>query len=140
MSNGYQPPKFQQFDRKGNPKQHVDHFIETYETAHDGAYEHKTKKGQGEPVIDYINRWRSLSLDYMLKQLLENQPIQLPKCKRPEQAGKIDDPNYCKYHRVISHPIEKCFMLKELILKLAHEKNIKLDIDEVAQSNHVRSR
>ena len=29
MFVGYQPPKFQSFDRKGNPKQHVSHFIET---------------------------------------------------------------------------------------------------------------
>ena len=27
--NGYQPPKFLQFDGKGNPKQHIAHFIET---------------------------------------------------------------------------------------------------------------
>ncbi|KAL0419221.1 UNVERIFIED_CONTAM: hypothetical protein Sradi_1335600 [Sesamum radiatum] len=27
MPMGYQPPKFQQFDGKGNPKQHVAHFI-----------------------------------------------------------------------------------------------------------------
>ena len=32
MPNGYQPPKFQQFDGKGNPRQHVAHFIETCET------------------------------------------------------------------------------------------------------------
>ncbi|KAA0060324.1 retrotransposon protein putative ty3-gypsy sub-class [Cucumis melo var. makuwa] len=31
MSNGYQPPKFQQFDGKGNPKQEVAHFIKTCE-------------------------------------------------------------------------------------------------------------
>ena len=29
MSEGYQPPKLQQFDDKGNPKQHIAHFIET---------------------------------------------------------------------------------------------------------------
>ncbi|KAA0040624.1 retrotransposon gag protein [Cucumis melo var. makuwa] len=107
MPNGFQPPKFQQFDGKGNLKQYVAHFIETCETAD------------------------------MLEQLLENQLIQLPECKRPEQAGKVDDPNYCKYHRVISHPVEKCFRLKELILKLTREKKIELDIDEVAQMNHV---
>ncbi|KAL0446314.1 UNVERIFIED_CONTAM: hypothetical protein Slati_1759300 [Sesamum latifolium] len=28
MSMGYQPPKFQQFDGKSNPKQHVAHFVE----------------------------------------------------------------------------------------------------------------
>ena len=33
MPNGYQPPKFLQFDGKGNPKQHIAYFIETYENA-----------------------------------------------------------------------------------------------------------
>ena len=32
MLNGYQPTKFQQFDIKGNSKQHIAHFIETCET------------------------------------------------------------------------------------------------------------
>ena len=31
MPNGYQPPKFLQFDGKGNPKQHIAHFVETSE-------------------------------------------------------------------------------------------------------------
>ena len=31
MPNGYQPPKFLQFDDKGNPKQHIAHFVETCE-------------------------------------------------------------------------------------------------------------
>ncbi|KAA0033935.1 ty3-gypsy retrotransposon protein [Cucumis melo var. makuwa] len=314
MPLGYQPPKFQQFDGRGNPKQHIAHFVETCENAGSrgdqlvkqfvrslkgNAFEWytdlepevidnweqleieflnrfystrrvvsmmeltNTKQRKGEPVIDYINRWRALSLDCkdkltelsavemctqgmhwellyilqgikprtfeelatrahdmelsiankgakdflvqrtrsdrneindtkkiannvlnesmlvqetplksfskrketkhkrnhdgdekrrptlrerqkkvypfpdsdvadMLEQLIEKQLIQLPECKRPEQAGKVDDPNYCKYHRVISHPVEKCFVLKELILKLARENKIELDIDEVA--------
>ncbi|KAA0032650.1 retrotransposon gag protein [Cucumis melo var. makuwa] len=287
MPNGYQPPKFQQFDGKGNLKQHVAHFIETCETSgtrgdllvkqlvrtlKGNAFDctrrivsmmelTNTRQQKGELVIDYINRWRALSLDCkdrltelsavemctqgmhwgllyilqgikprmfeelathahdmelsianrgakdflipksrsdknelddtkkiansvikesmvvhatplksfskrketkierkhdgdekrqstlkerqekvypfsdsdvadMLEQLLENQLIQLSECKRPEQAGKVDDPNYCKYHRVISHPVEKCFVLKELILKLAREKKIELDRDD----------
>ncbi|KAA0041100.1 ty3-gypsy retrotransposon protein [Cucumis melo var. makuwa] len=204
MPLGYQPPKFQQFNGKGNPKQHIAHFVETCENAGSrgdqlvrqfvrslkgNAFEWytdlepevidsweqleieflnrfyrtkrvvsmmeltNTKQRKGEPVINYINRWRALSLDCkdkltqlsavemctqdMLEQLIEKQLIQLPECKRPEQAGKVDDPNYCKYHRVISHPVEKCFVLKELILKLARENKIELDIDEVAQTNHV---
>ncbi|KAL0293870.1 UNVERIFIED_CONTAM: hypothetical protein Sradi_6915800 [Sesamum radiatum] len=36
MPVGYQPQKFQQFDGKGNPKQHVAHFIETCNNA--GTY------------------------------------------------------------------------------------------------------
>ncbi|KAL0437738.1 UNVERIFIED_CONTAM: hypothetical protein Sradi_0481700 [Sesamum radiatum] len=33
MPTGYQPPKLQQFDGKGNPKQHIAHFIETCNNA-----------------------------------------------------------------------------------------------------------
>ncbi|KAL0435057.1 UNVERIFIED_CONTAM: hypothetical protein Sradi_0213600 [Sesamum radiatum] len=33
MPMGYQPPKFQQFDGKGNPKQHIAHFVETCNNA-----------------------------------------------------------------------------------------------------------
>ena len=33
MSLGYQPSKFQQFDGKGNPKQHIAYFIETCKNA-----------------------------------------------------------------------------------------------------------
>ncbi|KAA0032348.1 ty3-gypsy retrotransposon protein [Cucumis melo var. makuwa] len=72
----------------------------------------------------------------MLELLLEKQLIQLSKCKRPKQAEKVDDPNYCMYHQVISHPIEKCFVLKEQIQRLAREKKIELDLEEVAQTNH----
>ena len=36
MPAGYQPPKFQQFDGKGSPKQHVAHFVETCNNA--GTY------------------------------------------------------------------------------------------------------
>jgi len=33
MPRSYQPPKFNQFDGKGNPKQHIAHFIETCSNA-----------------------------------------------------------------------------------------------------------
>ncbi|KAM1047508.1 hypothetical protein ACFX2C_026857 [Malus domestica] len=33
MPRGYQPPKFMQFDGKGNPKQHVAHFVKTCNNA-----------------------------------------------------------------------------------------------------------
>ena len=33
MPTGYQPPKFQQFDGKGNPNKHIAHFIETCNSA-----------------------------------------------------------------------------------------------------------
>lgn len=33
MQTGYQPPKFMQFDKNGNPKQHIAHFVETCNNA-----------------------------------------------------------------------------------------------------------
>ncbi|KAA0054512.1 retrotransposon gag protein [Cucumis melo var. makuwa] len=93
--------------------------------------QHLTLKERQEKVYPFFD------LDIAdAEQLLEKHLIQLPECKRPEQAEKMDDPNYCKYHRVISHLVEKYFVLKELILRLAREKKIKLDMEEVAKTNH----
>ena len=51
--------------------------------------------------------------------------------------GKVDDPNYYKYHRIIGHPIPKCFIFKDQIMKLAKEKKIDLNFNEVVGSKHV---
>ncbi|KAH7859382.1 hypothetical protein Vadar_000384 [Vaccinium darrowii] len=114
MSAGYQPSKFQQFDGKGNPKQHIFHFVETcnnvgtngdllvkqfVRTLNCNAFDwycdlepgmldtweqleqeclnrfYSTRctvsmveltnacQWKDEPVVDYINRWRHLSLN-----------------------------------------------------------------------------
>ncbi|PIN26509.1 hypothetical protein CDL12_00732 [Handroanthus impetiginosus] len=317
MPVGYQPPKLQQFDGKGNPKEHVAHFVETcnnagtygdllvkqfvrslkgnafdwyvdlepesidswdemereflnrfYSTHHTVSMIEltNTKQWKDEPVVDYINRWRALSLNckdklsetsaiemciqgmhwgllYILQgikprnfeelatrahdmelsianhkigfpvddqkkdrkdsrrneksnkasikesmaiktttvkipsnnkkvekveerrvpserrrptlkemqekeypfpdsdvphifdELLARKLIELPEPKRPEEAGKVDDPKYCKYHRVVSHPIEKCFVIKEKIMSLARDGVIALDADDTADTN-----
>ena len=72
----------------------------------------------------------------MLEDLLEKNVIKLPECKRPEEMGHTNDPKYCMYHRVVSHPVEKCFVLKDLILRLVKEGKILLDLDEIAEANH----
>ncbi|KAK2966171.1 hypothetical protein RJ640_026822 [Escallonia rubra] len=264
MPVGYQPPKFQQFDGKGNPKQHIAHFVETCNNAGTKrellvkqfvrslkgnafdcytdiepesidcweAIEHEflnwfyitcrsvsmmeltnTRQWKDEHVVDYINRWRSLSLDckerlseisavemfmqgmhwgllYILQGnrpasfeelatwahdmeisianlggnshalpaptrrgrnerrlndsdvpsildfLLEKGIIELPESKRPEESGRFNEARYRKYHRILGHKIEKCFILKELIMKLAKKGKIELDIDGVEESNH----
>ncbi|KAL0403921.1 UNVERIFIED_CONTAM: hypothetical protein Sradi_2032900 [Sesamum radiatum] len=88
MPENYQPPKFQQFNGYGDPRQHIAHFVETCndagtdgdllvkqfvlslkDTAFDCARrtvsmtelanQHQEKD---EPVLDYINNWRNLSL------------------------------------------------------------------------------
>ncbi|XP_070049532.1 uncharacterized protein [Nicotiana tomentosiformis] len=294
ISAGYQPLKFQQFDGKGNPKQHVAHFVETcnnagtygdylvkqfvrslkgnafdwYTYLEDGSIDSwdqleqeflnrfysmrrtmsmieltNTRQRKGEPVIDFINHWRNTSLNYkerlseasgmemciqgmhwglryilqgiklstfeelatrahdmelsmastgnerlpiyeprkgndkqevnkkqstkstsfqdklsgkltlkeiqekeysfldsdvpaIFEELLELNLIELPEMKRPNEAGKTDDQNYYKYHRVVSHPLEKCFVFKEKVMDLDREKKIVLE-DEKASANQV---
>ncbi|KAM1305606.1 hypothetical protein ACFX2F_023124 [Malus domestica] len=71
-------------------------------------------------------------MDAMLDDLLEKKVIELPECERPEEMNHVNDPKYCKYHRIMSHPVGKCFILKELIMKLAQQGQIELDLEDTA--------
>ncbi|KAM2250857.1 hypothetical protein ACFX1S_005566 [Malus domestica] len=66
----------------------------------------------------------------MLDDLLDKKVISLPECRRPEEMNHTDNLRYCKFHRFISHPTEKCFVLKDLILKLAQQGKIELDLED----------
>ncbi|XP_059316492.1 uncharacterized protein LOC132067311 [Lycium ferocissimum] len=57
-------------------------------------------------------------------ELLELKLIELPEMKRPNEAGRTNDPNYCKYHRLVGHPFEKCFVFKDKVMQLANENKI----------------
>jgi len=57
-----------------------------------------------------------LDLSGMLDDLLEKGIIELPQSKRPEEARRTNDPKYYRYHRVVSHPLEKYITLKEHIM------------------------
>ena len=50
--------------------------------------------------------------------------------------GRVNDPNYYHFHQIVSHPMEKCFILKDLIIKLVEQRRIYLDRNEVVESNH----
>ena len=76
-------------------------------------------------------------LSHMLDDLFKKGVIELPKPRRLEEAGRTTGPKYCRYHRVVSHPLEKCITLKERIMRLAREGRIILDLDEMAEVHHV---
>ncbi|XP_070679331.1 uncharacterized protein [Malus domestica] len=71
-------------------------------------------------------------MDTMLDDLLKKKVIELPECKRPEEMNHVNNPRYCKYHRIVSHPVGKCFVIKELIMKLAQQGQIELDLEDTA--------
>ena len=70
----------------------------------------------------------------MLDELLKSKLIQLSESKRPEKANRVNDPNYCKYHRLISHPVKKCSVLKDKIMELHKKGKVEFD-DEAASLN-----
>ena len=72
----------------------------------------------------------------MFDELLKLKLIELPEMKRPEEASRVEDPNYCKYHRLISHPIEKCFVFKDRVMALARNGKIEL-ADAIESTNQI---
>ena len=69
--------------------------------------EHKRRKG--------IKYSFDENVEEIFKTLLEHGKLELPPSKRPNQEGRTDYPNYCPYHRMISHHLKECFILKEKI-------------------------
>ncbi|XP_070022559.1 uncharacterized protein [Nicotiana sylvestris] len=69
------------------------------------------------------------------QKLLELNLIELPKMKRLNEVGKTNDPNYCKYHRLVSHSLEKCFVFKDKVMDLAYEKKIMLEDDKISHES-----
>ncbi|KAL0455678.1 UNVERIFIED_CONTAM: hypothetical protein Slati_0907000 [Sesamum latifolium] len=66
--------------------------------------------------------------DYLLKANL----IDLPKMKRPEEAERKDNPKYYKYHRLIGHAIQDCFVFKDKVMQLARQGKISLEENSAA--------
>ncbi|KAM1216809.1 hypothetical protein ACFX2J_013050 [Malus domestica] len=66
----------------------------------------------------------------LLDDLLEKKVIELLECKRPKEMNRINDPTYYKYHHIMSHPVRKSSILKELIMKLAQQGQIELNLED----------
>ena len=64
----------------------------------------------------------------MLDYLLTLKVIELPEMKHLEEANQTNDPKYCKYHCLVSHPVDK-------IMELARQGKITFDDDDVVTSN-----
>ncbi|KAL0457846.1 UNVERIFIED_CONTAM: hypothetical protein Slati_0411800 [Sesamum latifolium] len=64
--------------------------------------------------------------------LLEANLIDLPEIKRSKEAEWKDDSKYCKYHRLVGHVIQDCFMFKDKVMQLARQGKISLEEDSAA--------
>ncbi|KAL0286980.1 UNVERIFIED_CONTAM: hypothetical protein Sradi_7134500 [Sesamum radiatum] len=63
--------------------------------------------------------------------LLDANLIDLPKMKRLEEAELKDDPKYFKYHSLVGHAIQDCFVFKDKVMQLARQGKVSLEEDSV---------
>ena len=71
----------------------------------------------------------------MLDKLFEKGPVELPESRYPKEIGRTNDPKYCKYHRIVSHPTEKCKPFRRQVLQLINERKITLDEESTEESD-----
>ena len=67
-------------------------------------------------VAEKMSRPYSFAKEHTRKlfgECLQQQLITLPTSRRPAEADKVGEPNYCPYHRVLGHCIEDCFVFKD---------------------------
>ena len=50
--------------------------------------------------------------------LHKDNKLKLPEDRRPNEVGCTNDPNYCLFHRMVHHPTNRCFVLKDKIQAL----------------------
>ncbi|KAF3652642.1 putative mitogen-activated protein kinase kinase kinase A-like [Capsicum annuum] len=142
MLAGYQPPKFQQFEGKATRAHDMELSMSSAGKERVPIHDPRRGKDKQEPM-----RWgkfvpknddkESMNVNVSpVKVTTKHKLIELPEIKHPNEAGRTNDPNYCKYHRLISHPLEKCFVFKDKVMQLAKEKKIFFD-DETASSHQI---
>ncbi|CAB4319825.1 unnamed protein product [Prunus armeniaca] len=66
-------------------------------------------------------------VEEIFDQLLASKGITLPESKRPAEANKTNDPKYCRYHRLISHTLKDCYILKDKIQELLNNGGLVID-------------
>ena len=67
----------------------------------------------------------------IFNELMAAGALKLPQSKRPEEVNKTNDPKYYRYHRLVSHTIKDCYVLKDIIQKMIDNDEIEID-----QSSH----
>ena len=66
----------------------------------------------------------------LFKLLQKSNIFQLSEIRCPEEVGKIEDPNYCLYHRMLGHPTKNCYIFKDVLQALIDAEVLKLRLEQ----------
>lgn len=81
------------------------------------------------PFLDY-------DVSKKFDELVELKLIELLEMKWPDEAGNTNDPNYCKYHRLLGYPLESVSSSMTKSCNWLGKEKIILD-DEKVNSNQI---
>ena len=56
--------------------------------------------------------------------------LKLSDARHPNEVGRTNDPNYCLFHRMVHHPTNKCFVLKDKIRALVDARVLTLKSEQ----------
>nr|ABD63154.1 hypothetical protein 20.t00006 [Asparagus officinalis] len=76
-------------------------------------------------------------VDTLFQLLRKNNKLQLPEIRKPDEAGKVDDPNYCRYHRFLGHPTKKCYVFKDILQNLVNANVLTLKPEQKTVSTNM---
>lgn len=77
------------------------------------------------------------NLECLFRQTVESQDIILLESKRLTEADKINDLKYCKYHRILGHTLNDCFVFKEKLQELIDKNTVEIDTKMRATTTNV---
>ena len=108
-------------DRQGPPRsspQSKGKDVMAVETTSSPKVPQKQKGAPSDPRFQKHYDFKGEQVMTIFKSLLKGKKIKLPEIRRPEDASKTDDPNYCLYHRMVHHTTQDCYILKDKIQAL----------------------
>ena len=66
----------------------------------------------------------------LFKLLNKSNRLKLPEIRRLKEVGKIDNPNYCLYHKMLGHPSKNCYIFKDILQDLIDAEVLKLHLEQ----------
>ena len=70
---------------------------------------------------EHANRLYSFKDEHVVslfKLLQKSNKLKLSEDRCLKDAGKIDDPTYCLYHKMLGHPTKNCYIFKDVLQAL----------------------
>ncbi|ONK69947.1 uncharacterized protein A4U43_C05F28620 [Asparagus officinalis] len=90
----------------------------------------KQKRNSSDNHFQKKYDFRDENIIPILKSLIKTNKIKLLDLRRPEEVSRIDDPNYCMYHRMMYHPTKAYYILKDKINALLDAGVMTLQADQ----------